>query len=293
MPKHLPFNSKYLQDFEVVEQREGNIGRFPHTEQLPKLLRALNLEFRAGLPDKIARVDHRAKDYMKIQRHQAVLMFCSFINRARQDNLRLRALLDRNLVARISIVQQVIERQERGLLHRFKFYGGDDLFTETYLNGRRIVFAGHVIDRFSERVPNHAGTDLTNFLLLFFGSPAILMECNNSPAFVYSYDESVMAFPIRESDTEKEYFFSTCLTGEVINRLQPLLPPVAYTHTYDAAYQMPAIRNWNPIGWQLGLCELWKRKHDQGPALVRPRAHKFGPVGVFMITPDKNNAGNR
>jgi len=31
MPKHLPFNSKYLQNFQVVEQREGNISRFPAT----------------------------------------------------------------------------------------------------------------------------------------------------------------------------------------------------------------------------------------------------------------------
>ena len=46
MTSYLPFNSKYLPDFQVVEEREGNISRFPHTDQLPKLLRALNLEFR-------------------------------------------------------------------------------------------------------------------------------------------------------------------------------------------------------------------------------------------------------
>jgi hypothetical protein len=69
MKKYLPFDSSYLANFQVVEQREGNISRFPHTDQLPVLLRALNNEFRSGLPDRIARVDHRANDYMKMEKH--------------------------------------------------------------------------------------------------------------------------------------------------------------------------------------------------------------------------------
>jgi hypothetical protein len=69
MTNYLPFNSIYLPDFHVVEDWDGNISRFPHTAQLPKLCRALNLEFRSGLPDKIARVDHRANGFSKMQKH--------------------------------------------------------------------------------------------------------------------------------------------------------------------------------------------------------------------------------
>jgi len=57
--KHLPFESIYRQDFQVVEQRQGNVTLYPHTDQLPVLLRALNLEFYGALPDRVARVDHR------------------------------------------------------------------------------------------------------------------------------------------------------------------------------------------------------------------------------------------
>src|SRR5689334_10740737 len=40
--KHNPFQSIYRENFEVVEQRRGKVRWYPHTEQLPVLLRALN-----------------------------------------------------------------------------------------------------------------------------------------------------------------------------------------------------------------------------------------------------------
>jgi len=258
MKKSLPFNSPYLPNFQVVEQRDGSISRFPHTDQLPKLLRALNHEFTTGLPAKLARVDHRANDYMKLQKHRAALMYCSYINQARRDGLRLRALLDRNLVARISIVQQITEHTDRGPLHRFKFYAGDDFFTELYLNGRRISLAKHVLDRFTERVPNPLGTDLTNFLNVFFGAPAMVMESNKRTAFVFPHDGSVLAFPVRLSETE--YFLPTCLTGNEINDMDMVLPPIAYTWLYDPVYKMPEIRNWDTIGWSMALIRDWNQK---------------------------------
>lgn len=259
MKKYLPFNSKYLPNFQVVEQRDGNISRFPHTVQLPKLLRALNMEFSAGLPDKIVRVDHRASDLMKIQRHMAVLLFCSHINRARRDDLRLRALMDPNMVARVSIVQQITDHTELGQVHRFKFYAGDNFFTDIYLNRKRIAFAGHAIERFEERVPNHIGTDLTNLFDAFFGSPVVVMECNNTPSFVFEYDGSLIAFPIRTSTTEPEYFLPTCLSGKEINQLELILPPPAYTPFYDSVKTEPQVRNWDPIKYALLLKEIWKR----------------------------------
>lgn len=80
MTKSFPFHSPYLPNFQVVEQREGNISLFPHTEQLPKLLRALNMEFHAGLPAQIARVDNRAKDYVKLVKSMAALLFCTGVS---------------------------------------------------------------------------------------------------------------------------------------------------------------------------------------------------------------------
>ncbi len=59
MPKHVPFASIYRPRFEVVEERRGNVSRYPHTEQLPLLLRALNLEFYTPLPGHIARTNKR------------------------------------------------------------------------------------------------------------------------------------------------------------------------------------------------------------------------------------------
>jgi hypothetical protein len=36
---HVPFHSIYRENFEVVEERQDRVSRFPHTEQLPSQLR--------------------------------------------------------------------------------------------------------------------------------------------------------------------------------------------------------------------------------------------------------------
>ena len=97
--KHLPFNSLYRHEFEVVEQRQNNVRFYPHTDQLPVLLRALNLEFYGALPGHIARVDHRGDGFHKIMRKWAALIFCACINRSRSDQLRLIEILNPDLVA--------------------------------------------------------------------------------------------------------------------------------------------------------------------------------------------------
>src|SRR5437899_2633435 len=112
--KHVPFESIYRQDYEVVEQRQGNLSLYPHTEQLPVLSRALNLEFYGALPGRIARVDHRADAFHKIVLKTAALMFCNCINSSRSDHLRLFALFDQDLVSKVAIVQQITETTSRG-----------------------------------------------------------------------------------------------------------------------------------------------------------------------------------
>ena len=54
--KHSPFQSSYLQDFVILEERHGNRTLYPRTDQLPLLARALRLEFHSMLPHRIARV---------------------------------------------------------------------------------------------------------------------------------------------------------------------------------------------------------------------------------------------
>ena len=66
MHQHAPFESRYLDRFEVVEERHEAVSLYPHTEQLPYLLRALTLEFQGGLPGRIACVDHRGDGLHKI-----------------------------------------------------------------------------------------------------------------------------------------------------------------------------------------------------------------------------------
>ena len=261
--KHLPFKSNLLPKFHVVEQRVGDFSFFPRSDQLRQLLRALNITFHAGLPDRIARVDHRATDFQKIEKHDAALMFCNQFNAAREDDLRLQVLTDKDLVARISIVQQIIEHTPKGQLHRFKFYGGDDFFTDIYLNGKGIAFSGHAVARFFERVPNPVGTNLTCLFEVIFGSPAVAMHCGSSIAFVYDYERSVIALPVREQ--EKEFIFATCLSINEINRLEPILPPPVFNMHYDPEYTEPVIRNWDVIEQVNLLFKSWQRKVQLPP----------------------------
>lgn len=172
--KHETFQSTYRPDFEVVEQRHGNVRYYPHNEQLSMLMRAINLEFRGGLPDRLARVDQRADDFHKIVLQTASLMFCASINGARQDELRLYSLPDHHLVCRPTIVQQITEETKLGPCHHFKFFAGDNFFQEIYLSGKRVVFADHALQRFSSRVPDRIGDDLNSLLLAFWGSPPLL-----------------------------------------------------------------------------------------------------------------------
>jgi hypothetical protein len=266
--KHKPFQSIYRPEFEVVEQRSGNTHLYPHTEQLPLLLRALNLEFHGGLPDRIARVDHRADGFHKIIRRHAALMYCACINRARADQLRLFQLPDHDLVARVSIVQHISEDQPLGRLHRFRFYAGENFFPEIYLSGKRVAFADHVLQRFSARVPNNIGEDLTYLLIGFFGTPVISMPVGKSFAFVIQWHESMLAFTYKE--TPREYIITTCLTINEINSLERQLPAFAYNLHFGEVFTKPRLRTWFPSQWMEDIYSRWQRKIPPPPPVPRP-----------------------
>jgi hypothetical protein len=262
--KHLHFDSIYRPDFEVVEQRQGNCTLYPHTEQLPVLLRALDLEFYGGLPARLARTDHRADDYRKIVLYSLALVYCASVNSTRADGLCLFQLPDRHAVSKISIVQHITEQTRQGPLHSFRFYAGPDFFVDIFLNGKRVFFADHALERFSTRVPSPIGTDLRSFLLFFFGSTIISLRVGPGPALIVPYDPSVLALPFKE--TEKEIIVTSCLTIHEIHSMELQLPPRAFNHHYDLPYQVPRIRNWIPSQHMIKLFERYERKVPVPPA---------------------------
>lgn len=267
--KHFPFDSIYRPDFEVVEERHGKVSLFPHTEQLPKLLRALNLEFYGALPHHIARTDKRGDGFHKILIKDAALFFCTAVNAGRTDSVRLVALPDADLVHRVTVVQQVTEETSRGKVHRFRFYGGENFSPEIFMCGRRVAFADHVLERFSSRVPNRVGEDLSIFLVLFFGSPHIALPVGPGNAFVVALEDSVLAFPFKESD-DGEFFITTCLTINEINSIEEKIPPAPMNFSYSRAFEPPRVRHWSPTKWMVKLVERWKRKVPMPPSLLGP-----------------------
>lgn len=273
-PRHTPFHSIYRENFEVVQERRGRVTLYPHTEQLPLLLRALNLEFYGALPDRIARVDHRGDGHNKLVLRNAAMMFCQHFNRTRADQLRLFDLPDFNLVSKVAIVQQITESDPRGPAHHFRFYAGKDFFPEIRLSGRRLVFADHVLQRFSARVPNAVGEDLSNFLEIFYGHAVISLPCEPGRAFVLPYRQSILAFPYRE-ETPGEYFVATCLTPNEMSRLTPELPPCVHNFHYLPEYVSPARRHWQPHRQMKEMLECWEKRMPVIPRQKREEPFKW------------------
>jgi len=261
--KHNPFQSIYRENFEVVEQRLGKQRLFPHTEQLPLLIRALNLEFYGALPGHIARVDNRADGFHKYLLRSATMMFTGVFNRVRTDELRLCHMPTSDLVSKVALVQQVSESHPLGLFHRFRFYGGDGFFPEIRLSGKRLAFSDHVLRRFSARVPNKIGDDLSNFLLVFYGTPFVSMPVASSRAFVLQYYDSILAFTYKE--TEDEFFVTTCLTPNEMNSLQVELPPHTMNLHFGETFVRPKIRTWIPTQWMAELHNRWRNKVPMPP----------------------------
>jgi hypothetical protein len=269
--KHNPFQSNYREEFEVVEQKIGNVTLYPHTDQLPQLHRALNLEFLGPLPGRIARVDKRADGFHKILLRRAALMYCSVLNDARSDQLRLYAMPDADRVTRLAITQQITESTPLGRVYRFRFYGPDGFFPEVRLSGKRIAFAEHVLQRFSERVPNAVGADITNLLVSFYGNNLIGLPVGPGRAFIMGYRDSILGFTYKE--TEDEYFLTTCLTVNEMSSLREETPVRAYNFHYGEAFTEPADRR-EPTGTMREYIEIWRRRTPFSDAALKANAAK-------------------
>jgi len=277
--KHLPFDSVYRQDFEVVEQRIGNIRLYPHTDQLPILLRALNHEFYGGLPPRIARVDHRGTGFDKIVLRMSAMMFCNYINSHRKDDVRLLELPSPDLVSKVCIVQQITEHTPMGACHRFKFYAGA-LFQEVRMSGKRLVFADHVLQRFSARVPNKISNDLSELLLTFFGGTLVAMRTGASRSFVVTFGDSLLAFPFKES--ADEFFITTCLSINELPSLEIELPPFVVNLHYSDTFALPKLRNWSPTLTVQERHARWRRKSPLPPAEPMAKELSWGNIAYWI-----------
>jgi hypothetical protein len=133
-----------------------------------------------------------------------------------------------------------------------------------------------VLQRFSARVPNNAGADLSFFLIAFFGGPIVSMPVGPSRAFILSYLDSILALTYKETDAE--FFVTTCLTINEIHSLEREMPPCVYNLHYGPAFVKPRIRNWIPTQWMMRLHNCWQRKIPLPP----PRDSKTKPAWSWL-----------
>jgi hypothetical protein len=266
---HHSFQSDYRPQFEVVEQRQGDTRLYPHTDQLPTLLRAINNEFHLHLPPRVSRVDQRGDGFHKIWLNLCATTFCSCINGSRSDQLRLLALVNSDLVAKVTIAQTVSESTSLGRSHRFRFYAEGGFFPEIYISGKRVAFSSHVLERFGQRVPNNVGEDLSTLLLTFYSSPFISMRVGGGGAFVIPYRNSILAFTYREG--VEEFFMTTCLTTSEMDSLDPGFPPRAHNLHYGSAFTEPRLRNWSPLQIAAQRYQAWQDKTPLAPPFLPGR----------------------
>ena len=299
--KILPFDSDYA-DKNVVEQRIGDKLYYPHSDQLPELHRALVLEFRTGLPGYIARVDRRGSDFDKLMLYTAVTMFCCHANANRPDQIRLHPHLDEQMVAGISICQREREiDREHGILNRFRFFTGTGSPADVFFNGKTLAFSGHAIDQFSDRVPSHPGAYLTDLLTTVYNGPAVVLICNSDPAFVFKYHDSVVVFPVRETDDE--YVVPTCLSAVEVNALSRPRTPIGVVSSYSRNVKIPELWSWDFEAAMEKLIQIWRERRPVSPPKHEPatphqwlkvaheirerlRAGGCGPETIFRFVGD-------
>lgn len=238
MIRHWPFASRYLRDFEVLEEHRDGQRFFPRTDQLPLLAKAIHREFEQGLTTRLANTDERADMWRKLQLQEAVRVFCTIINAARPDHLHVCPYYTPTLLARVAVVQHISQSCPEGLSHRFRFFAQDDFLPDVYLSGKPIGFASHAIERYAQRAVLTAFHPLTVFLNDFFESPKLAVRLGeNRPALAFLTSDSMVAMPYKQ--IAGEYFFLTTLAPDQINTLTipDPLPPM-HLH-YGAAYNPP------------------------------------------------------
>jgi len=218
-----PFESKYLRDFAVVEERRGNLRLFPATEQLPLLSKAIDQEFHAGLTARLANTDARAADYRKYLLSECAFMFCSCLNRARPDHLNVQPYFTRDLITRVAVVQQVTAIEPAGNRHWFRFFHGDAFLPDLYLSGKRLVFSGHALERYRERTLTMDADLANNLLTNLVLQPVMLLQLHDDqPVLAFNAEGTVAVMPFTE--TAEECLILTTLGPDGRSRLAAFQP---------------------------------------------------------------------
>jgi hypothetical protein len=247
------------------------------------------------LPHRIARVSARSSDYHKIERNFAAEGFCYVINASRPDGLLLTPLMDEDGVADPAIIQQITEETPRGPRHWFKFYVSEDFFTEILLCGRRVIFTGHAVGRFSIRAPAFSAENVKNLLFDTLDWPSLAFPYVNGTALFPAFTESVIALPYTEG--EGELIVSTCLGINEIHSFPDIsMPVIALNPHYGTMFKLPRIRTWMPGESALRLKRMWERKTKASAERVEQAGRRWGDVAARvpdMVRESGHGPGSR
>ena len=254
------FESKYLRDFAVVEERHNGLRLFPATEQLPLLAPAIEQEFRAGLTTRLAATDGRADPWRKLQLREAAMAFSNVVNAARPDHLHIRQYYPPDLVTQIAIVQQITESTPGGNRHWFRQYRGTDFLPDIYLSGKRVVFSGHAIARYAQRTLSEYAHPTNSLIGEFWHNIiAVLQLDGHSPAFVLTTtDQSVAILPFEETATE--FFILTTLSPHQTRTLTAPEPLRRVHLHYGPAYQLPARTIFSYENHVARILDFWRAR---------------------------------
>ena len=253
------FQSKYLRDFAVVEERHNGLCLFPATEQLPLLSRAIDEEFKAGLTTRLAATDGRGDSWRKLQLWKASTAFCSFLNSGRPDHLHVQPFYTPEFVTQIAVVQHITKAEAGGNRHWFRAFRGDAFLPDIYLSGKRVTFASHAIDRYAQRTLTFHAHPAIMLVTEFFHTVVAVVQLNGDrPAFAIEAGGTVAVLPYVETATE--YLILTTLSPHEVTHLAPLVPPRRLHLHYGPTYTPPTAANFDLNKRTMKLLAYWQTK---------------------------------
>jgi hypothetical protein len=222
----------------LVEERQGDVRLFPHTEQLPAIFKAIQNEFLVGISARMANTDQRADDYRKFALYELVRVFCWQFNAIDEDTLLVFPYFSRDGVAGLSVAQHVEKTEDLGIKHSFRFFAGKDFLPPIFLSGKKVAFASHVLDRFRERVTSGSSRNIGELLWLLFSSSIIMVLCPNGHGEAAVASNFFLVLPFQES--ESEFLFRTCLTVDELRDLSPIETPRSLYFHYGKTFTPPS-----------------------------------------------------
>jgi len=254
-----PFESKYLRDFAVVEERHNGLRLFPATDQLPLLSQAINREFEYGLTSRLAHTDSRADNWRKLCLWRAADSFCQYLNSSRPDHLHVQPYYTPELLTQVAIVQEVTRSTPQGNHHWFRYFRDRAFLPDIHLGGKRVIFTTHAIDRYAQRADESNLHPINRLLTDFWHTvPLILHLDANTPAFVFHAGGTLAAMPFQM--TSEEIICLTTLTPHEIKSLAPYDKPVRTHFHYGPQHPTSTCHNFDLAKHTDGLLQKWRDK---------------------------------